>query len=154
MQYVNASLTVWTQRFHDCAGRFIPQAKAILARAVSNALAAARALIARLLKIMLDTHARSIDMLFADKMAVRRMFYTNPHSKRPEFTADGARTIARWLKQAQTFNHGYSSELNAEMKGMQKMLDFILADLLDDPIEFVQAMKAEEERRQEEIMAT
>jgi hypothetical protein len=161
MQYVNASLTLWTQRFKDRAGRFIPQAKAIKARAVRTlhdfaamARRIARAALAQILKWLMDAHEAVQNMAQADKMAVRRMFYANPLSRRPEFTKDGARTIARWLKQAQTFNHNYSPEMNAEMKGMQKMLDFILADLLVDPIDLMKAMKAEEERREEELVHT
>ena len=159
MHSVNASLTTWAQRFQDRAGRFIPQAKAIKARAVKTLhdfaaviVAAARAVSARFLKLMIDAHQAILDMTVADKMAVRRMFYVDPYAARPEFKPDGARTIARWIKQARTFSHDYSPEMNDEMKGMQKMLDFILADLLNDPVEFMKAMKAEEERRSEELV--
>ncbi len=100
-----------------------------------------------------ETRRAAIEVLFADKMAARRMFYMDPMAKKPSFSADGRRTIARWAKHAHVFNHGYAPEMNDEMKGMQKMFDFILADLLEDPPDFVLLMKQEEERRQEEILA-
>lgn len=161
MQYVNASLTSWTQPLQDRAGRLITQAQAVKARAVrfahhfaADAQRTARAALARFLKLMLDTHQAMLDLAVADKMAVRRMFYENPYAKSGKFTKDGARTLARWIKHAKTFSHDYSAEVNDEMKGMQKMLDFILADLLNDPVEFLQAMKAEEDRRSEELVPT
>lgn len=161
MQAVNTALTLWTQRFQDRVGWFIPQARAVMVRATRFAFdfaalaqRAARTFFAQLLKWTMEAHEAIQNMAYADKMAVRRMFFNNPMAKRPAFTADGARTIARWIKQARTFNHDYSSEMNAEMKGMQRMLDFILADLLVDPIELMQAMKAEEERREEELVRT
>jgi hypothetical protein len=115
---------------------------------------AARVVAARINKAVEEAHRVAIDMLYADRMAVRRMFYADPTAKNPKFHADGRRTIARWAKQAHVFNHSYSPEMNAEMKGMQKMFDIILADLLEDPPDFVLLMKQEEERRAEEMVHT
>jgi hypothetical protein len=115
---------------------------------------AARAVFARITEAVDEARRAAIDMLYADKMAVRRMFYADPTAKSPKFHADGRRTIARWAKAAHVFNHSYSSELNAEMKGMQKMFDIMLGDLLEDPPDFVLLMKQEEERRAEEMVHT
>ncbi len=133
----------------------MPQPSEVLARARHLLFAAAqrvRAFLFQAIRIMDEFRQAALDMVFADKMAVRRMFYIDPRSKKPTFTADGRRTIARWAKQAHVFNPSYAAEMNDEMKGMQKMFALIISDLLDDPIDFMQAMKEEEERRQEEFV--
>ena len=149
---MNPALTSALDAVVAAAGRFIAQASAAWARAGSLALAQARAHFARL-KVFMDTaHRLIMERIFARKMAARRFFLSDPRNPRSAFSKDGRMLLAHWAKQAHVLNPSYSPNLNAEMKGMQKMLAVILADIFDDLPNFVQAMAEEEARLNEEIV--
>jgi len=99
-------------------------------------------------------HAERIvlERVYARKMAARRFFLTDPRDPSSRFTNDGRLLLAYWAKQARCFNHDYAPELNAELKGMQKMLDLVLADIFGDLPSFAQQMAEEERRQADEIV--
>lgn len=151
---MNLSLTLPTQRFQDCFGRFIPQAKAVWARGALFAQQSLRALLRFASDIVDDAARIAVELLFADRMAVRRMFLAEPRSDHSDFTKDGRRTLARWARHAHALAPVQTNDpiQMARAEGKRELFAMIVADLLEDLPDFARLMAQEEARRQEEIV--
>jgi hypothetical protein len=119
----------------------------------SIALAGMLSRAAAFLKDCMDAADRIMfERMFERKMIMRRMFLTDPRDISSRLTPEGRKVLAHWAKQCRAFNHNYAPELNAEMKGMQKMFDIILDDIFGDLPDFAQQMAEEERRAASEIV--
>lgn len=134
----------------------MPQAKAIWARGALFAQQSLRALLTFVRKTVEDAGRIAVEMLLADRLAVRRMFCVNPHARGRDvvFTPDGRRTLARLARYAHALAPVQSSDplVIAKAEGKRELFAFILADLMDDLPEFARLMAQEEARRQDEIV--
>lgn len=104
----------------------------------------------------MDDSARiAVELLFADRMAVRRMFLAEPRSNASAFTKDGRRTLARWARHAHALAPVRTNDPveMARAEGRRELFAMIVADLLEDLPDFARLMAQEEARRQEEIIA-
>lgn len=151
---MNLSLTLSTQPFYDCFGRFIPQAKVIWARGALFAQQSLRALLSLARKLLDDAHRIAVETLFADRMAVRRMFLADPRSDHSDFTKDGRRTLSRWARHAHALAPAQTNDpiQMARAEGKRELFAMIIADLLEDLPDFARLMAQEEARRKEEIV--
>lgn len=151
---MNLALTLAQHAFQDRVGRLITQARTIWARAASYARLSARALFSFVGKLLDDAQRIAVEMLFADRMAVRRMFLAEPRSDRSEFTADGRRTLARWARHAHALAPVQTNDpiTMAKAEGKRELFAMMLADLLEDLPDFARLMAQEDARRQDEIL--
>ena len=96
-----------------------------------------------------------MERVFARKMAVRRVFLTDPRNVDSDYTKDGRTILAHLARQAQVLAPSRSTDAIelARVNGMQIMFGLILADLYDDLPDFARLMAQEEARLQEEIIA-
>lgn len=161
MQYVNASLTSWTQRFKDCAGRLIRQAQAITARAAAAthdfaavALTAARAFISQAKRIMDAAERALLDRIYERRMAVRSFFLENPRDPHSPYTAKGRKVLAYWARHAHALAPLQTTDplTMAKAEGKRELFALIIADLFDDLPDFARLMAQEEARQLEEIV--
>lgn len=161
MQAVNTSLTLWTQRFKDRAGRFIPQARAVWARAVKTLhdfaaviVAAVRARCIRLVEAM-DAAQRAIhDRIYERRMAVRSFFLVEPRNQHSDYTAQGRKVLAYWARHAHALAPLQTTDpmQMAKAEGKRELFALIIADLFDDLPDFARLMAQEEARQLEEIV--
>jgi len=101
-----------------------------------------------------EANRLAVELLFADRMAVRRMFLAEPRSDRSDFTKDGRRTLARWARHAHALAPVQTNDpiMMAKAEGKRELFALIVADLLDDLPDFARLMAQEEARRQEELV--
>lgn len=148
-RFLTEARNLWRRGLaHPRCRRLISQASALAARVSSWA----RAALEQMAKDMDQVARVTLEMLYARRMAVREFFLVNPRDPSSPLSAKGRMVLAHWFKQAHTFNHSYAPELNAEMKGMQKMLDIIITDIFADLPSIAQQMAEEERRQAEEIV--
>lgn len=150
---MKTSLTLLRDLIASRFGRFITQASAWAARA-SIALMLSRAAIS-FVEFMATVERVAFDRIFADRMAMRRLFLRNPMDVKSGYTEDGKRVLAKWARACGMFAPVSSNDPieMARLVGKRDMIALILADLFEDLPDLARFMAEEERRRAEEILA-
>lgn len=101
-----------------------------------------------------DAERLAAEMLYADRMAIRRMFLVDPRDPSKGYTKDGMRTLARLAKDAHAHFPIQTLDpiLMAKAEGKRELYARILADLLDNMPDMARLMAQEDQRRSEEIL--
>ncbi len=150
---MNASLTLFVDDARSRFGRFITQSLAWAARAYrtsADLLArAASSFVARMDQFQQLAYER----VFERRMAVRRVFLSNPRDVNSPYSKDGRILLAHWARLSRALApHTIPTAELEKYNGMQTMLAMILADIYEDLPDFARAMADEERRRAEEIV--
>ena len=114
-----------------------------------------RALFSFVSKALDETQRVLMERLYTRRMAVRRMFLSDPRNPNSEFSRDGRLLLDYLGRRCHVLAPVQTSdpiEL-ARVNGMQTALGFLLADLFDDLPDFARMMAQEEAKRREEIIA-
>jgi hypothetical protein len=163
MQYVNASLTLWTQRLQDRADWLLLTLRAILMRAARtafdfavDALRVARVFFSTVLEAMDAAQQAIFDRIYERRMAVRGFFLVNPRDQHSEYTRRGRKVLAYWARHAHALAPIQTTDpmTMAKAEGKRELFALIIADLFDDLPDFARLMAQEEARQLEEIVST